>query len=363
MVRATWVLAALGVVVAAAFVGVHLGRHAALDPDKAAAQAIESARRYVGSERYREALRLLQEVSDDSRRAAEANLLRGVAHWKLNRWQAAEDAWNCALQLDPTVPEAAWHLLNFYFVEQRWREAEELALRLYPTEPDPRDRTLLLLELVRQDTERLSLDETVQTLEPVVLAEPQNYHALRAIGVSYAMLQRVSEGVRLIERAVSLRPAEPEGWYSLISCLSEAGESDLLGEVLKGVPVAAMNEPRFQRARGIWAEATGDSAEAERSYQAAIELDFTDRKAHYQLARLLRSRGAESEAVEHEKQVRLLDDAREKLARCYSEAGQQRDNPSAELCMQFSRWCRTLGRLRQAECWDVEAIRRASGKH
>jgi tetratricopeptide (TPR) repeat protein len=366
LVRAIWLSAAgLGVVLAAGATGMYLSRHAGEQPDqdKAVEQTLKLARWHLDSARYTEALRLLQQVSDECSLSAEASLLRGVAFWRLNRWQAAEDAWKRALQLDQTVPEAAWHLLSFYFVEQRWREAEELALALYPTEPDPRDRTLLLLELVREDTERLSLDATVQTLEPVVLVEPQNYHALRALGLSYAMLQRVNEGVELIERAIALRPAEPDAWFSLVSCLSETGQVDYLGSVWKRVPAAATKEPRFQRSRGMWAEAIGDPVEAERAYRAALENDSADRKAYYQLARLLRSRGADLEALEHENQARRLDNAREELALCYAKAGQQHDNPSAELCRQFSQWCRVLGRLGQAELWEQEASQRADQRH
>lgn len=363
MARASWLLVGLCVFVATSAAGLYLSRHAIdqPDPDQFVHQVLQSARRFVESARYSDAIRVLHQVSDESAGAAEANLLAGIAYWKLNRWDAAEAAWKRALQIDPAVPEAAWHLLSFFFVQQRWQEAEELALDAYGHEPDPRDRTLLLLELVREDTERFQLESTVKALEPVVAFEPTNYHALRALGLSYGMLQRPKEGVTLIERAIAQRPEESEAWFSLVSCLYETGQMESLEQVWKRIPSAVLEEPRFQRYRGMWAEATADPVEAERAYRAVLEKDPADRKAHYQLARLLRGHGANQEAIEHENQAQRLDDAREQLALCYLKATQQRDRPSQELCHQFSDLCRILGRTKQAELWEQEALARSVG--
>ena len=365
MTRATWFVLGVVVFVAAGAVGLFASRRAAAVSDavKTPQDHVEVARRALEAKAFVDAVRAARSVSPTSAVAAEARVLEGIGLWKLNRWQAAEDAWKAALAADPQVPQAAWQLLHFYFIEQRFAEAEEFALRIYPIEPDPRDRTLLLLELVRQDNERLNPEGTARELEPVAVVEPENFHALRALGTAFVQLRRFTDGAALVERAHALKPDDEEGWFTLIWYLYEAGQTDRLRQEFEQPPAAAREQARFERYRGMWAEAVDDAAEAERAYRAALARDPADRKAHYQLARLLRGRGAEEEAAKHEAESRRLDDAREKLATCYQKAVQLNNDPPAELCREFSRWCRELGRTRQAKFWDDEASRRpASGR-
>ncbi len=364
MARAKWIVIGVGVFLVAGGTGVALSRRGAAVTDSATLgrERLETARRAVEVGSFLEAVRAARAVPRTGSLAAEARLIEGVGMRKLNRWQAAEDLWKEAMRIDPQVPQAVWQLLGCYFMEQRFREAEELALRVYPIEPDPRDRTLLLLELVREDNERLSPEATVVELEPVTVVEPENFHALRVVGQCFVQLRRFAEGAALIEHAHKLNSNDTENWFTLVWYLYETGDLSRLGEVFEQLPEAAANQARFQRYRGMWAEAVDNSADAERAYRAAIELDSADRKAHYQLARLLRARGAESEATRHEAESRRLDDAREALAGVYQKAVQMNNDPSSDLCREFSRLCRELGRTRQAELWDQEASRRPSSR-
>jgi tetratricopeptide (TPR) repeat protein len=214
------------------------------------------------------------------------------------------------------------------------------------------------LELLRQEFERLSPGETVLELEPVVAAEADNFHALRVLGLSYVQLGRVREGLTLVERAVALHANQPDGWYTFAWCLYETGDLERLGRAWIEMPDSVRLDARLLRYRGMWAEKSAHPADAEAAYRSALERAPADRKAHYQLARVLRHRGAEQEAAEHEIAARSLDDSREALATCYTRAKQQHDNPGAELCREIGRLCRALGRIPLAVCWDREADRR-----
>jgi tetratricopeptide (TPR) repeat protein len=360
-----WLLIGIAVFLAAGTVGLVASQRAALvvEPPKTDEEQLAAARRAIETKAFAEAVRAARAVTPASAASPDARVLEGIGLWRLHRWQAAEQAWKAALAANPQVERAAWQLLHVYFIQQRFAEAEELALRVYPIEPEPRDRTLLLLELVRQDNERLGPEATARELEPVTILEPDNASALRALGTTFVQLRRFTDGAALIERAHAIDPDSEESQFARVWYLYETGQTERLKEVFDELPAARREQARFQRYRGMWAEAVDDAAEAERAYRAAIERDPADRKAHYQLARLLRARGSESDAAEHEAASRRLDDAREQLAACYQRALQANHDPPADLCREFSRWCAELGRTRQAKFWDDEASRRpAAGR-
>jgi tetratricopeptide (TPR) repeat protein len=362
MRRVLWCAVAVGVFLAAGVAGLYIGRASARLQRADVSQArLDAARKAWKSGAYPDVVRLLGAVPDSSSFAAQARFLEGRSLWKMNRWQAAEEAWQRALELDPLVPEAVSGLLDLYFVEQRSAEAERLCVHHYPIEPDPHDRTLLLLELVRQDAEQLNPGDAARLLEPIVTLEPENYHAVRVLGRCYVQLGRVSEGLALVKRAIGMRPEDTEAWFTLVWCLSEGG-SDRLGGVWDRLPAGALDEARFLRCRGIWAEASGDPDEARRACESALARDPYDRKAHYQLARLLRRGGETVAAEQHEAATQRLDDARELLGACYTQARQQQDEPAPELCDEFRRLCHVLGRTAQADLWAQEAERRGAAK-
>ena len=350
----------LVVFLAAGATGICYSRRSTAQPDSkhATLQLVAKARGALESQSYFETIRLARAVPDDHPSAAEVRLWEGIALWNLDRWEAAEEAWRRALQLNPEVPEAGWRLLLLFFYEQRFAEAEELALKLYPIEPDPGDRTRLLLELIRQDNERVGPEATVIKLEPVLLREPQNFHALRVLGLCYVQLGRIPEGGPLIEQALKMRTNDPEGWFTRVWYLYETGQMERLGQAWDDVPAEARQQAWFLRYRGMWAEAVDDSSEAERAYRQALELDPADRKAHYQLARLLRARGEEEDAAHHETEARELDEAREDLAARYQRTTQPNSRLSAEDCRLLGRLCSRLARNRQGEFWEQEAARR-----
>jgi tetratricopeptide (TPR) repeat protein len=357
MTRAVWWLAAASVLISATVAGMYLSGagQAPSDASQSTEQLAALAKQALAANEFRDCIRLSRGVADQQPLAAEFRLWEGVALWNLDRWQAAEDVWKRSLAIDPQVPETGWRLLRLLQYEHRYIEAEELVLKLYATEPDRGDRIGLLLELIRQDNERVGPEATVKSLEPVLVNEPTNVHALRAIGVSYLQLGRMREGVELLEKSWQLAPDDMEGWFARVWFLLETGQMDELGACWPRLPAAAREQSRFLRYRGMWCEAVHNTEEAERAYRDTLDRDFSDRKAHYQLARLLRASGRISEAESHESQARELDNVRESLANAYVRAKQTDFNISPSAALEFSELCNRLGRTQQAEYWQVEA--------
>jgi tetratricopeptide (TPR) repeat protein len=366
MSRAVWLLAGLAVAVAAIVAGLYLAQTptSRANASRSSQTTVEKARRALIADAFNDVLRLTRGVDDAQPDAAEMRLWRGIALWRLDRWQEAEDEWRRALEINPQVPEASWRLLIMYFYQQRFEEAEDLALKVYPIEPDPDDRARLLLELIRQyirqDGDLAGTEAAVMTLEPVLASEPDNPHVLRAVGLSYIQLGRMRDGAELIERARSLRPDDPQAAYARARYLSQSGQLQKFGEEWDRLPAAAREQARLLFYRGQWAEQVGDTAEAERAYRAAIQHDATDRKAHDQLASLLRAAGRRDEAEPVEAKRRELDEAREALAAAYMRTTQEDFVLSSDDCREFARLCERLGRIRQAQSWDLEAQRRAA---
>ena len=97
----------------------------------------------------------------------------GKAHYQQKSYILAESCWNEALKLDPAVPEAGWALLDLLDFEGRAEEAHQLGMRLYESEPDPRDQVRLLLEMSRIDIDRIAPGSQVQVFEPVWIDQPE----------------------------------------------------------------------------------------------------------------------------------------------------------------------------------------------
>ena len=120
---------------------------------------------------------------------AVVRVIEGKARSALGQYPQAEKLWLEALRIDQQVPEAGWALLGLYYIQGRREEAHDLALKLRDSEPDPRDRAQLLLELLRQDAKSLVIETLVPVLTPVVRDHPDDVHS------AVALAQRLSARV------------------------------------------------------------------------------------------------------------------------------------------------------------------------
>jgi tetratricopeptide (TPR) repeat protein len=247
-------------------------------------------------------------------------LWRGKALFRLGRVDEAEAAWNEALRLDPSSPEAGWGLLEIYYLETRTADARRLAMRLYEVEPDPHDRVQLLLELVRQDAQPPAPGSLVQWFEPVVGRNPEELGPSLALGLALVRNGDLDRGLDRLHRAVEEHPASPSAWEAWLAGLDDAGEIDELGQALGRLPAKLAAEPRFARFRGRFAQERQDWAGAAREFRRALQADPFDPKLRYRLSRALRQIGATAEAEPLDRSYQTYQAALSEVRPLYEEA-------------------------------------------
>lgn len=323
------------------------------------AQFVARASRKVQTNQHLEAVRLLHQVPASSPYAGEAVTLEGQSLWVLHRWHAAEQAWKKALHHQPPAIEALWRLMDLYFVEERFEEARETALQLYPQLSDPHVRIVLLLELLRQEFERLAPGEALLQLEPALTRDHDNFVAARAAGRCLVKLSRSVEGWRLLERAVDQNPQDPENWRAVAESLDAEGRLSQLADFWTRIPDEVRQCPWLLRYRGLAANLAGQKSEAADYLRQAVRQDPYDRKAHYQLSECLRQDGDLEKAQFHLQESKRLETLRTRLADAFVAAMRLNKNPTSRLCQEIAELCRQLGRLKEAECWYSEAERLA----
>ena len=245
---------------------------------------------------------------------------RGRALDYLRRFDEAEAAWLEALALDATAPEAGWHLLNLYYLQGREEEARRLALRLYEVEPDPHDRVLLLLELVRPDARPPAPASIVKLFEPVVRAHPDDLHSAVAMGLARVRAGKVEAGLDELRRVVQTHPDRVEAWDCLLTGLDESGQVDVLEDELERLPAALAESPRLVKHRARVAQGSNRWKEAVDLYRRAQAAEPYNRVVEYRLSRALRHNGATAEADRIEQRLRRRDVAIQEIRPLYDQA-------------------------------------------
>jgi tetratricopeptide (TPR) repeat protein len=266
------------------------------------------------------ALEHLGRVGSFGRLGARAKLDEGKASYLLGLYGRAEACWLRALQLDPKVPEAAWALLDLYYVEGRGDEARRLALRQHEVEPDPHDRVHLLLELVRQDAEPPEPSSVIGRLALVVRHRPREARAAMALGLALVHDSRPDEGLATLRAVLAYRPDDPDVWDALLTGLDDAGRpAELEGELAR-VPPSLADEPRLLRHRGRAAQQRGDGPAAVGFYRRARAAKPDDLAVAYRLGLLLRAAGDRDGARPVEEWTRAAQAARDEARALYREA-------------------------------------------
>jgi len=319
-----------------------------------------------GADDARRALGYVEKIRPDSpRKAALAELYRGKAYFFLARFDDAEASWARALKLDPTVPEAGWGLLEMYYLQGRGDEARRLALRLHATEPDPRDRVKLLLELARQDYKVLAPGAIVQWFEPKVRTNPGDLHATLALGRGLVLDSKIEKGLDLLRKAVAGHPNDPEAWHALLNGLDDGGaEGSALAEVLGRIPPALATDPRFEKHRGRVAQERRDWPAAVLAYRRAVDYDPNDPRLLYRLGRALRNAGAVSEAERIERAYQIYQAANKALPSLYEEADASPSLgavPDADLYRRMADLRERMGRREEAAAWHRLVLEASPG--
>ena len=161
----------------------------------------------------RQALEWLNRVRPDSRSlAAWALLDRGKAFYFLSRFDRSEECWRDALGQDPSVVEAGRRLLDLFILQGRFAEALSVILPQLKHEPDPRDRVLLLLKLVKLEVDPPEPWSVINQLHAVVRANPADLPTSISCGLALVSVSRSEEGLAILRSALETNADAPTAW-------------------------------------------------------------------------------------------------------------------------------------------------------
>ena len=293
-------------------------------------------------------------ASADFGLVAVAQLNEGKAEYVLGLYGRAEKSWLRALELDPKVPEAAWALLDLYYIEGRADEARRLAVRQHEKEPDPHDRVQLLLELVRQDAEPPEPSTVIERLTPIVRQSFRETRAAIALGLARVHNSMPDLGLNTLRGIMERWPDDPDARDALLTGLDDAGHCDELSEALAHVPPALAEHPRLFRHRGRAAQERGDWPLAIAFYQRARKSRPDDFVSSYRLGLLLHAKGEHDEAKTVDQWTRNAEAAREAVLDLYREANAIKDLGTAPHIVMYRRLAENrerLGRRAEARAW------------
>jgi tetratricopeptide (TPR) repeat protein len=281
-------------------------------------------------------------------------LNEGEAQSALGRNNLAEDAWLEALRLDPLVPEAGWDLLGLYQVQGRREDAHVLAMTLYRREPDPHDRTALLLELLRQDVQPIGADSLIETFEPLAREHSDDVIAAITLGRAYVRNSRFDEGLPILRLAVDRFPDNPMAWDALLSGLDESSRTEEFAAAIEWLPAGIARDLRFARHRGALALQRHAWPEAAKWYLLAFQHDRSDGQVLYRLCQSLKIAGRTSELLEYESRLIAHRAAREQAPSLYKEANSTAHlgtAPHADLYHRLADLREAMGRPDEAVAW------------
>ncbi len=297
--------------------------------------------------------------------AKEAAVVRfsvGKAHYQQKRYDLAETCWREALELDPTVPEAGWALIDLLDLEARAEEAHELGMRLFEVEPDPRDRVRLLLEMSRLEIDRVAPGSVVQVFEPVWRQHSGYLPLALAVGLALVHNSQSAEGIEVLRDAVQRHPDSADAWFGWLTGLDESYQQDLLRREFDRLPKSLAALPRFARLEGNVAQGAGDWPRAVRAFRRAFAFEPFNRAVMYRLRMALRFAG-ETDALQRvDELLTVYRNALEQMRPVYLEAYAIKTlglEPRTELYHRLAGLREKMGRFDEARAWHRLVLRDA----
>jgi tetratricopeptide (TPR) repeat protein len=288
------------------------------------------------------------------REAAVVRFSVGKAHYQQKRYDLAETCWREAIELDPTVPEAGWALIDLLEFEARAEDAHRLGMRLFEVEPDPRDRVRLLLEMSRLDVDKVAPGSVVQIFEPVWRQHRAYLPLALAVGSALVHNSQSAEGIEVLRDALKRHQESAEAWDGWLTGLDEGHEPDLLRREFARLPRSLANDPRFAKHDGNVAQAAGDWPRAVEAYRRAFAFEPFNGAVLYRLRMALQAAGETAELERFDRSLRAHRSALEQMRPVHVEASAIKTlglEPRPELYHRLADLRERMGRLDEARAW------------
>jgi predicted Zn-dependent protease len=199
--------------------------------------------------RYEEAASMFEAYTASQPDNAWGQYMLGLSNWKIGQHTRALEAFDAALQLDPSHRKS---LLN---------------------------SARVLLELSRPE-------DALERVDRALAIEPMSAEALRLKGRAQHALGRIPEAIDAYERALAVDDRDVWSMNNLGYLYIQQGRSDAaLLPLARAVELRA-NVPVFQNNFGTALERSGHFVTAREAYQAALQADSTYQKAAVALERV-----------------------------------------------------------------------------
>ncbi|MFO0890860.1 MAG: hypothetical protein U0790_17155 [Isosphaeraceae bacterium] len=311
------------------------------------------------------ALRHLRRVrAGSAREAAIVEFCAGKAHLLQRRHDLAEARWREALRLDPTVPEAAWALLDLLELEDRLEEAQALGMWIHETEPEPRDRVRALLELARLDVDRVAPESAVPIFHPLHLQHPEDLTLALVAGRMLIRNSQLDEGIEILRDAVRRHPESARAWDAWLTGLVDSSRPEEFAREFGRLPRPLREHPRFARHHGHAAEVRKDWPSAVRAYRLASAHEPSNKAVLNRLRTSLRIAGDLAEAGRADRRFRDVQDALGQMRDAYTQARAIPTLgvlPHPEVYRRMADLRERVGRSDEALAWHRLVLRDAPG--
>ena len=296
------------------------------------------------------------------REAAVVRFSVGKARYQQKRYDQAETCWKEALELDPTVPEAGWALIDLLDLAARTEEAHRLGMRLFEVEPDPRDRVRLLLEMSRLDIEKVAPGSVVQVFEPVWRQNPAYLPLSLSVGLALVRNSQSAEGIEVLRDALRGHPDSAEAWDGWLTGLDEGHQPDRLGREFARLPESLAADLRFARLEGSVAQAVQDWPRAIKAYRRAYIFEPFNGVVLYRLRMALRAAGETAELHRVDPLFTSYQNASKQMRPVYDEARAIKTlglGPRTGLYHRMAGLREQMGRFDEARAWHRLVLRDA----
>jgi tetratricopeptide (TPR) repeat protein len=169
----------------------------------------------------------LQTVAPDSVWMLQA---RGEANESQKNYDAAIDAFNHVLSVDPKRPGIHYRIGRIYlakFAEKQAREDQDAAVREFDKELEvDLNNGNAAYELAYLEAQSGDRDKARQGFEALIHRFPDFEEALVGLGVVLLDASLPQEAIAPLERATRIRPDDEVAWYRLAQAEREAGNRD-----------------------------------------------------------------------------------------------------------------------------------------
>ena len=302
-----------------------------------------------------QALAWLDRIKPNSGSLASWTLLdQGKAFYLLSQYDRSETSWLAALRQDPSVVEAGRRLLDLFVLQGRFTEASVMILPQLKHEPNPRDRVLLLLKLVKLEVDPPEPWSVINQLQPVVRANPVDLPTSISCGLALVSVSRSEEGLAMLRGSLETNPDAPTAWDALLSGLEFAYRSEESAAVWSRLPQTMAADPRFAKHVGRMHEEARRWSDAAHAYRRAWEY-APDNIVGYRLRRALYLADQIEEAARWDRRVLDYRSAF-KQARVIADqvdtALKQGRMPHVGLCRLMADLRERMGRVDEARAWQ-----------